>query len=198
MPLRPRPRHDSSTPYRGRPKSTSRTFGACPGFSDLTEPAAKIGARLASESVDGVVIAQGTGTIEQTGHLLDPFHAAPRPVAVTGAIRTPPLAGADGSADPLTGVDLDLLASASEMDDDRLPSHRYTVVSCIHIQGVYLVFCEVVKNSSGVQDGGDALLVHLLARRSSREGFGAESGPVVLSRERTLPRVPILLITAVL
>jgi len=66
-------------------------------FDDLTVLAAEISVRFET-GVAGVVVVQGTDTIEETSFALDLLIDAPNPVVVTGAMRNPTLAGPDGPA----------------------------------------------------------------------------------------------------
>jgi L-asparaginase len=71
--------------------------GAALTVPDVLAVAAGIAARLA-DGAAGVVVVQGTDTIEETAYLLDLLHRRDEPVVVTGALRNPTQPGADGPA----------------------------------------------------------------------------------------------------
>ncbi|HEX6967913.1 MAG TPA: asparaginase [Micromonosporaceae bacterium] len=72
-------------------------------FADLHGLSAAIDSRLAA-GADGVVVIQGTNTIEETAYLVDLTHRHDAPVVFTGAMRNPTLAGPDGPANLLAAV----------------------------------------------------------------------------------------------
>lgn len=72
-------------------------------FDDIASLAAEISARFDS-GAPGAIVTQGTDSIEETSFALDLLVNRPQPVIVTGAMRNPTLAGADGPANLLAAT----------------------------------------------------------------------------------------------
>jgi L-asparaginase len=77
--------------------------GGSLSFDDVLD-AFEAGSRAVRGGAVGVVMTQGTDTIEETAFLLDSIWDHDAPFVVTGAMRNPSLAGADGPANLLAAV----------------------------------------------------------------------------------------------
>ncbi|WP_433204641.1 asparaginase [Nocardia sp. CA-107356] len=158
--------------------------GASLTISDITALAAAVHDRLAD--ADGVVVTQGTDTIEETAFLLDLLHTRAEPVVVTGAMRNPSLAGADGPANLLAAIQ-----TAAE------PSARH--------QGCLVVFNDEIHAARRVRKTHTTSTATFQSPNGGPLGYIVEGHPRLLNRltrRFTVPakpgddsHVPILTIT---
>src|SRR6185437_15072259 len=104
-------------------------------FTDLLGLRDEILRRVEDGSA-GIVITQGTDTIEETAFALDLLWAGHAPIVITGAMRNPTLPGADGPANLLAAVRVAaspaarglgvLVVIADEIHAARFVSKRHT------------------------------------------------------------------------
>lgn len=88
--------------------------GAHLSYDDLLALAGAIEQAVA-DGADGVVVTQGTDTIEETAFALDRLVDCQAPVVVTGAMRNPTVPGADGPANLLASVQVACSDEAKEL-----------------------------------------------------------------------------------
>ncbi|MFJ7078987.1 asparaginase [Streptomyces sp. NPDC098781] len=84
-------------------KTLAALPGASLGFDDVLGALAWARGAV-DDGAQGVVLVQGTDTLEETAYLLDLFWNRPEPLVVTGAMRSPEQAGADGPANLMASV----------------------------------------------------------------------------------------------
>ena len=81
-------------------------------FPDVFAINNAVAAELADDAVAGVVVVQGTDVIEETSLFFDLLHTGPKPVVVTGSMRTADAPDYDGSRNLL---DATLCAASPEL-----------------------------------------------------------------------------------
>ncbi len=106
-----------------------RKPGASLDFTDLYALADAVQAELDGGAA-GAVVTQGTDTIEETAYCLDLMLETAAPVVVTGAMRNPTMAGADGPANLLAAVRVAASPAARELGclvvmDDQIHASRF-------------------------------------------------------------------------
>lgn len=126
-----------------------------------------------AEGVAGVVITQGTDTIEETSFFLDCLHAGAMPVIVTGAMRNPTLPGPDGAAN--------LCAAIACAADPQLRG-----------QGVLVAFDDVIHAAAWVQKTDTSATGAF--RSPAPVGWMAEGRPILRA---PVARRPVIALPAV-
>ncbi|MET9083176.1 asparaginase [Streptomyces sp. NPDC004237] len=92
-----------------------RVPGAWLQIDEIAELAQTFNEQARSGEAAGFVVTQGTDTLEEVAFLLDLLYEGSAPVVVTGAMRNPTTAGADGPANLLAAVRTAASADARDL-----------------------------------------------------------------------------------
>jgi L-asparaginase len=163
-----------------------RLPGASLSFADLTELAEVIRDRFA-RGVDGIVVVQGTDTIEETAYLLDLYHHGPQPLVVTGAMRNPTMAGPDGPAN--------LLAAVQTANSDDARNRGATVVLADEIHAAHRVRKTHSTAGSTFQSPNGGPLGYIVEGRPRLLNARTSRIAVPAPTRRPLPRVALIAVT---
>ena len=114
---------------RLEPRSISALPSVDLGFGEIAALAQAVREAIIG-GAEGVVITQGTDTLEESAFLLDLLLDVSQPVVVTGALRNPTLAGADGPANLLAAVRVAATPAAAGLGvvvvaNDEIHAARY-------------------------------------------------------------------------
>lgn len=134
-------------------------------FADLRRLWRDIQGTLADATVDGVVVVQGTDTIEETAFAWDLLHAGPAPVVVTGAMRASHEPGYDGPVNLRDAVAVAAHASARDI-------------------GVVVTLAGTIEPADDVQKTHTTALDTFRSPNHGRLGTVGEGSRIVLERSR--------------
>lgn len=149
---------------------------------DLVALAREIERRIAAGD-SGVVVTQGTNTIEETSFALDLLVDSDAPVVVTGAMRNPTLPGADGPANLLAAVSTAASPHARGLGTlvvfaDEIHAARY--VRKAHTQSIAPFRSSPIGPIGWISEGAPRVGARPVGRRHLKLGEITEAPPVAL------------------
>lgn len=138
-------------------------------FDDLFALSGAVAEALADPTTAGAVVVQGTDTIEETAFFLDLLHAGPKPIVVTGAMRTSEHPAFDGPANLRDAV---RCASASALAE----------------AGVVVVLAGTIEPADDVTKVHASAFDTFRSLNTGPLGQVTEGGEVVVTRPRGVRR----------
>lgn len=150
---------------------------------DLVDVAQRIERAFgADDAVAGVVVVQGTDTIEESAFILDLLVAGDRPVVMTGAMRAASAPGADGPANLLAAAIVAASPAARGLGtlvvlNDEIHAARYVQKGHTALPSA---FCSPSLGPIGLVAEGRARIPARLARFPALPSYGGPPRPVAV------------------